>query len=57
MNFPSLYFSLDSYALSYFHPTTSLHWRQLISRTTWRPVVMLRSDASPASVLTTVLKR
>lgn len=57
MNLPSLYFSDASYALSYFHPTVSLHWRQVMSRTTCRPVVMLRSLASPASMFTTVWKR
>jgi hypothetical protein len=53
MNLPSLYFSLGSYALSYFHPTVSLHCRQCISRTTWRPVVMLRSFGSDSVMLTT----
>lgn len=57
INFPSLYFSVCSYARSYFHPTVSLHCRQAMSRTTWRPVVMLRSPASPAWMLTTLLKR
>jgi hypothetical protein len=55
--FPSLYFSLASKALSYFQPTVSLHCRQLISRTICLPVVMFRSEASPATTLTTLLKR
>lgn len=55
--FPSLYFSLASKALSYFHPTVSLHCRQAISRTICLPVVMFRSLASPAVTLTTLLKR
>lgn len=57
MYFPSLYFSLDSNALSYFHPTVSRHCRQAMSRTTCRPVVILRSTASDWLVLTTPLKR
>ena len=57
MNLPSLYFSVASYALSYFHPTVSLHCRQLISRTRWRPVVMLRSTASVCVMFTTEAKR
>lgn len=57
MNLPSLYFSLDSYALSYFHPTHVLQPRQWMSRTTCRPVVILRSLGSELSTLTTLLKR
>ena len=57
MNLPSLYFSLASYALSYFQPTVSLHCRQWMSRTTWRPVVMLRSLGSDSVMLTTLSKR
>lgn len=57
MNFPSLYFSLASNALSYFHPTVSLHCRHAISLTICRPVVMFRSEASPAVTFTTLLKR
>lgn len=57
MNFPSLYFSEFSYALSYFQPTILLHCRQLISRTMCLPVVMLRSPASPFAMLTTESKR
>ena len=53
MYFPSLYFSRSSNALSYFQPTVSLHWRHEISRTSWRPVVMLRSTASACEMLTT----
>jgi hypothetical protein len=54
---PSLYFSLASNALSYFQPTVSLHCRQVISRTMCLPVVILRSEATPAMTLTTLLKR
>ena len=57
MNFPSLYFSVCSYARSYFQPTVSLHCLQQISRTTCLPVVILRSPASPERMLTTLLKR
>ena len=57
MYFPSLYFSEFSKALSYFHPTVSLHWRQLMSLTMWRPVVILLSFGSPHSILTTLWKR
>lgn len=57
INLPSLYFSLASYALSYFHPTVSRHCLQEISRTICRPVVMLRSTASDWVMLTTLLKR
>ena len=57
MYLPSLYFSVLSYALSYFHPTTSLHCRHAMSRTVCRPVVMLRSLGSEACTLTTLSKR
>ena len=57
MNFPSLYFSLCSNALSYFHPTFSPHCRHAMSRTRCRPVVMFRSQASPSTTLTTMLNR
>lgn len=57
MNLPSLYFSVLSYARSYFHPTTSLHCRQQMSLTMCRPVVMCRSPASPCWILTTELNR
>jgi hypothetical protein len=57
MNLPSLYFSLASYALSYFQPTVSLHCLQWMSRTMWRPVVMLRSLGSDSVTLTTTSKR
>lgn len=57
MNLPSLYFSVVSYALSYFHPTVSLHCRQVMSRTICLPVVMLRSLGSPMSMFTTLLNR
>lgn len=57
INLPSLYFCPDSYALSYFHPTVSLHCRHAISRTTCLPVVMLRSTASACVILTTLLNR
>lgn len=57
MNLPSLYFSLCSYALSYFHPTTSPHCLQMMSRTICRPVVMFLSAASSCRTFTTVEKR
>lgn len=57
MYFPSLYFSVASYALSYLQPTVSLHCRQHMSLTMCLPVVMFRSHASPWMTFTTVLKR
>ena len=57
MNLPSLYFSLASYALSYFHPTTSLHCLHIMSLTMCRPVVIFRSIASPCLIFTTEEKR
>lgn len=57
INFPSLYFSLASKALSYFQPTVSLHCLHAMSRTMCRPVVMFRSLASPEVTFTTLLKR
>lgn len=53
MNFPSLYFSLSSYALSYFHPTIFLHCLHLMSRTMCFPVVIFRSIGSDSLMLTT----
>jgi hypothetical protein len=57
MNLPSLYFSLGSYALSYFHPTVSPHCLHVMSRTMCLPVVMLRSIGSADLTLTTLANR
>lgn len=47
MNFPSLYFWDASYALSYFHPSTSRQSTQCTSATVWRPVMRCRSSFGP----------
>src|SRR5271170_2588217 len=52
INLPSLYCSVDSYARSYFHPTTSLQDTHEISRTMCRPVVICRSSGGPSAILT-----
>jgi|SRR5277367_390327 len=52
INLPSLYCSVDSYARSYFHPTTSLQDTHEISLTICFPVVICRSSGGPSAILT-----
>src|SRR5271156_3948025 len=52
INLPSLYCSVDSYARSYFHPTTSLQDTHEMSLTICRPVVICRSSGGPSAILT-----
>lgn len=47
MNFPSLYFWVSSYALSYFHPRISWQSEQCTSATVWRPVMSCLSSLGP----------
>uniref|UniRef100_A0A0A9DFH1 Uncharacterized protein n=1 Tax=Arundo donax TaxID=35708 RepID=A0A0A9DFH1_ARUDO len=55
MNFPSLYFSLSSYAFSYLQPRISWQQMQWISFTVCSPVIRCRSSLGPRVMFT--LKR
>lgn len=50
MNFPSLYFCVSSYALSYFHPNTSWQSKQCTSATVWSPVMSCLFSFCPVTM-------